>query len=302
MPESFDAAASAAEAAGQERMANILNSLDLESMCGSGSTDLSDASDASDSQLENDLPLPRGFLDAHAQSDKNRAIEASEPQPLMSGPSDANAFVKAHLDPNLDRVSDSGLGTSISNGQSISESDKCKGKSIEPRISGIIRLTSNIVQAGQLSIEGLQADMINYQMAQSAITRSISSFASPSSEKKRQMSEAAAQHIQRTVIDPILKEERLKPFHSLVQSIPHRISTKEITCLRDLEKTLLWLAPVSGFPFKIIGVGRTLLIIFFRLEALRDVQSHVSTICFFFASVHSHVDFCPQRTRSTPAV
>ena len=90
--------------------------------------------------------------DAHAQSDKNRAIEASEPQPLMSGPSDANAFVKAHLDPNLDRVSDSGLGTSISNGQSISESDKCKGKSIEPRISGIIRLTSNIVQAGQLSM------------------------------------------------------------------------------------------------------------------------------------------------------
>jgi hypothetical protein len=36
----------------------------------------------------------------------------------------------------------------------------------------------------------------------------------------------------------------LKPFHPLVRSVPQRIINKQIVCLRDLEKTLLWLAPV----------------------------------------------------------
>ena len=44
---------------------------------------------------------------------------------------------------------------------------------------------------------------------------------------------------------PILKEERLKPFHPLVESIPQLVENEEIACLRDIEKTLLWLAPVS---------------------------------------------------------
>lgn len=47
---------------------------------------------------------------------------------------------------------------------------------------------------------------------------------------------------------PILKEERLKPFHPLVESIPQLVENKEIACLRDIEKTLLWLAPVSDLP------------------------------------------------------
>lgn len=48
---------------------------------------------------------------------------------------------------------------------------------------------------------------------------------------------------------PILKEPKLKPFHPLVKSIPARIVNKQIVCLRDLEKTLLWLAPVSQLNF-----------------------------------------------------
>lgn len=47
---------------------------------------------------------------------------------------------------------------------------------------------------------------------------------------------------------PILKEERLKPFHPLVESIPQLVENEEIACLRDIEKTLLWLAPVSDLP------------------------------------------------------
>lgn len=79
---------------------------------------------------------------------------------------------------------------------------------------------------------------------QSAITSSISAFDTGSSPK-RQLGRAACKQIERFVLVPILKEPRLKPFHPLVRSVPQRIINKQIVCLRDLEKTLLWLAPVS---------------------------------------------------------
>ena len=60
------------------------------------------------------------------------------------------------------------------------------------------------------------------------------------------LSKYACKQIQDHFILPILKEKHLQPFHRLVKSIPYRVSRKEITCLRDLEKVILWLAPVSG--------------------------------------------------------
>lgn len=59
------------------------------------------------------------------------------------------------------------------------------------------------------------------------------------------MSEYACRQIQKYIISPIVRESSLKDFHPLVQGIPYRVGRKEITCLRDLEKVLLWLAPVS---------------------------------------------------------
>ena len=59
------------------------------------------------------------------------------------------------------------------------------------------------------------------------------------------LSEYACRQIQKHLILPIMREEKLKKFHPLVSGIPHRVARKEITCLRDLEKILLWLAPVS---------------------------------------------------------
>lgn len=44
---------------------------------------------------------------------------------------------------------------------------------------------------------------------------------------------------------PILDEAALKEFHPLVKSVPTRIGKKQIKTLRDLEKTLLFLAPAS---------------------------------------------------------
>ncbi|CAF9922509.1 MAG: hypothetical protein GOMPHAMPRED_002587 [Gomphillus americanus] len=72
----------------------------------------------------------------------------------------------------------------------------------------------------------------------------ISSVIPPSGSITQQvLSEYACRQIQKHIILPIIRDEKLKPFHSLVHGLPYRVARKEITCLRDLEKVILWLAP-----------------------------------------------------------
>lgn len=99
--------------------------------------------------------------------------------------------------------------------------------------------------AGQLSVQGIESSALT--TTQSAITSSISTLQSNTSGK-RSLSALACKQMEALVMIPILKEERLKPFHPLVESIPQLVENKEIACLRDIEKTLLWLAPVSDLP------------------------------------------------------
>ncbi|KAJ5197840.1 uncharacterized protein N7498_006957 [Penicillium cinerascens] len=88
------------------------------------------------------------------------------------------------------------------------------------------------------SIDGeVNADVDAPQSAITGPTPSIKESSRP------QLGLAACKQIERFVLVPILKEAKLKPFHPLVKSVPARIVNKQITCLRDLEKTLLWLAP-----------------------------------------------------------
>ena len=67
------------------------------------------------------------------------------------------------------------------------------------------------------------------------------------------LSEYACKQIQKHIILPIIREEKLKRFHSLVHGLPYRVARREITCLRDLEKVILWLAPVSDHSIPMVG-------------------------------------------------
>ncbi|KAB8356613.1 hypothetical protein FH972_024193 [Carpinus fangiana] len=51
--------------------------------------------------------------------------------------------------------------------------------------------------------------------------------------------------IKKFVLAPLLAQEKLKAFHPIVKDIPGRIAKRQITCLRDVEKTLILSAPVS---------------------------------------------------------
>ncbi|PKS07924.1 hypothetical protein jhhlp_006534 [Lomentospora prolificans] len=75
----------------------------------------------------------------------------------------------------------------------------------------------------------------------SAITRS----AATTTENLPGLSQRARARIQEHTLRPLLAKPSLKDFRPIVLDIPRRISDREIICLRDLEKTLIFMAPVS---------------------------------------------------------
>ncbi|KAK1914833.1 hypothetical protein P3342_010822 [Pyrenophora teres f. teres] len=113
-----------------------------------------------------------------------------------------------------DHASDSGLGTSI--GESKYDDIRTQRSSRESISSSI-------------------------SSTHSAVTRSFSALGA--SDEDHTLGEYACKQIHDSIIKPILAEESLKDFHSLVKDVPRRIGEKNIRNLRDLEKTLIFLAP-----------------------------------------------------------
>ncbi|KAJ9312564.1 hypothetical protein DTO271D3_7111 [Paecilomyces variotii] len=196
-------------AAGEQRMAGILDRFNLDSLSASTKTH------------DDDLPVPRGILQAHVGRTDAMDTLPVRTHGLLSPPMDQPEKAPRHRQ----QLSDSGLGSSISSSAALYPSGRC-----------------GQVKAGHMSVEGWKRGSTeSFKMQQSAITSSISSDIT--APERSQLSLSACKRIERYVLIPILKEDKLKPFHDLVKSVPQRIANKEIACLRDLEKTLLWLAP-----------------------------------------------------------
>ncbi|KAF5011652.1 hypothetical protein FDECE_2227 [Fusarium decemcellulare] len=81
------------------------------------------------------------------------------------------------------------------------------------------------------------------QVTRSAITRSA--VAASTTEKLPSLGPKAINRIHEHTLRPLLAKPTLKDFEPIVLDIPRRIRSKEIICLRDLEKTLIFMAPVS---------------------------------------------------------
>ncbi|KAL4918853.1 hypothetical protein BDW62DRAFT_58760 [Aspergillus aurantiobrunneus] len=188
-------------AAGQQRMADILDRLDLNSVTPFTAED------------NDDLPVPKGLLQLHLQSQarKEGSIERSRPPSPMPKERFRKAQ-RAHC-----HASDSGLGSSISSSQSVS---------------------SNKVKAGQLS----RGSNLAASRSQSAITRSISAMEAENAHKYKLSSEGRTE-IEKHTIGPLLENEGLQPFHPILEDVRQQIEDERISCLRDLEKTVFSLAP-----------------------------------------------------------
>jgi hypothetical protein len=132
-----------------------------------------------------------------------------------------------------EHASDSGLGSSI--GSKYSKNSM--------QLPVLEAPPSNILKDDAHTAHSSVRESINSSVTSthSAITRSCSALGA--SEEKHTLGEYACKQIHDSIIKPILAEEALKDFHPLIQDVPRRIGEKNICNLRDLEKTLVFLAP-----------------------------------------------------------
>lgn len=101
--------------------------------------------------------------------------------------------------------------------------------------------TSIVTSKEKVDVEATPKKGKTTSVKASTITRS----AAASTTTLPGLSSRATNKICEHILKPILAKPQLKAFHPLVIDCPRRIKEKEILCLRDLEKTLLLIAPVS---------------------------------------------------------
>ncbi|ELR01914.1 hypothetical protein GMDG_05092 [Pseudogymnoascus destructans 20631-21] len=172
---------------------------------------------------DDSLPVPQGFLNHTV--DTNRRETRSTMSPIASQ-SDFS-IGRGSLRPrrhnrrqSTHHASDSGLGSSI-----MSASSEKRGVAAA---GGLTCLTD---QQGAKST-----------VSASAITRSAAPHRSSQYTQPR-LSERATNKTYEFILKPLLAMPSLKDFHPIVADCPRRINEKEIVCLRDLEKTLMFMAP-----------------------------------------------------------
>ena len=169
------------------------------------------------------LPVPSFVLD-------NATLDTT-PMELDSKPSAVQRNTHEH-------ASDSGLGSSIGGSKYGKRPSQLPVLGAPP---------SDILKDAARTQRSSVRESINTSITSthSAVTRSMSSLGA--SEEKHTLGDYAYQQIHNSIVKPILAEESLKDFHSLIRDVPRRIGEKSICNLRDLEKTLIFLAPVSEF-------------------------------------------------------
>ncbi|CAD6573929.1 MAG: copper-binding transcription factor [Alectoria sarmentosa] len=172
------------------------------------------SSDSQETLRQEDLPVPRFMLDSHVDGPDYMDVDDPFDQPILSKPQQQAAH-RHH-------TSDSGLGSSVTSAQES--------------------LSGDHAAADKLSREHNPLPSTNTGV-RSGINGYAPSGVDASNRTHHALSEYACEQIQRYIIVPITKEPTLEAFHQLVKSIPYRVGQKQITCLRDLEKVILWLAP-----------------------------------------------------------
>lgn len=101
--------------------------------------------------------------------------------------------------------------------------------------------TSIVTSKDKVTIEATSKKSKTSTVKASTVTRSLAA----TTITLPGLSSRATNKICEHILKPLLAKPELKTFHPLVIDCPRRIKEKQILCLRDLEKTLLLIAPVS---------------------------------------------------------
>lgn len=204
------------------RVANLLKDFDKK-IAGHRAASAAHANILNDPEV---LPVPSFVLD-------NATLDS---EPMDVDPKSSVVGQNPH-----EHTSDSGLGSSISGSK--------YGKDLHLPVLVLGVPHSNILKDDIRTQRSSVRESISTSVSSthSAVTRSCSALGA--CEEKHTLGEFACKQIHDHIIKPILAEDSLKEFHPLIKDVPRRIGEKNICNLRDLEKTLIFLAPVSGIRY-----------------------------------------------------
>jgi hypothetical protein len=156
-------------------------------------------------------------------------------------------------------------------------------------------LGSSLVSSGGKSVGDATAKKTQSQGTAVTITRS----ASATMEGLPALGPKAVNRIQEHTLGPLLERTELKDFEPIVLDIPRRIRSKQIICLRDVEKTLLFMAPVSQL-FNNNGVWEST---YRKLLVKEKAKSAVMYLDFCFTSIRciqATVEYLSDREQVRP--
>jgi hypothetical protein len=182
------------------------------------------------------------------------AVEDRSPTARQSFPDEADPIPQGFLNHTVGTPTESSYGP-IMDGVMSKEPSLIGRRSLRPRhnrrpsrysdsaLGSSIGSRSGKTAADTLVTSVTEDTQTKTKAAASAITRSAA--ANSTIENLPRLSSRASNRIQEHVLRPLLAKSSLKDFHPIVKDCPRRIHGKEIVCLRDLEKTLIFMAPVS---------------------------------------------------------
>ena len=217
-----------AVAAGDRRIAELLGAIDRD-IAGVGEP----VTDSQATIVAEASPVPRFMLNAEGID--------SDPMDIDHATAARQAHPSYHEMRPKHHPSDSGIGSSSSSSLHYAG---FKGNLIETRLALIPHWLTNETAANSRMERAKMSPRMNHSTP-IGINGMAASGGVASYPSQHALSEHACRQIQKYIIVPIMKDEKLQSFHPLVHRIPYLVARKEIICLRDLEKLLLTLAPVS---------------------------------------------------------
>ncbi|KAI0483264.1 hypothetical protein GGR56DRAFT_686513 [Xylariaceae sp. FL0804] len=131
----------------------------------------------------------------------------------------------------------------------------------------------------------------------SAITRSANAS---KTESVRGLSNHAQNRIYEHTLKPLLAKPSLKEFRPIVFDCPRRIRENQIVCLRDLEKTLIFMAPVSQLR-KDPGVWGVTYRSFCVKERARSAKLYLDFCLTSIRCIQATVEYLSDRQQTRPS-
>ncbi|TVY51405.1 Zinc finger transcription factor ace1 [Lachnellula cervina] len=237
------------------------------------------------------------------------AVEERSPTARQSFPDEANPVPQGFLDHTLGSPSTKSYG-SIMDGPMSKESPSIGRRSLRPRhnrrpsrysdsaLGSSIDSRSGKKAAAKSSTSVTDDHCSKSIVAASAITRSAAAHSS-TIESLSRLSARASNRIHEHILKPLLAKPSLKEFHPIVKDCPRRIHGKEIVCLRDLEKTLIFMAPVSDIQTDDVvgGVAHW----FSRLKERTKTAALYLDFCLTsIRCIQATVEFLSEREQTRP--